>query len=324
MDGQRDISKVLACLAAVLLVSSPCLGACKGETRPDEVVQTQRRDRASIEVTMSGQTLGLDSVENARELGGYPTEDGRKVRNGRLLRSASLQGMSERDATRLRERYGLSVIADLRTSLEADESPDPVLDGVNYLDLHVVEDSIIRRRTADLADTFGEDGPDDEVEWARWMVDRGYADEQSYVALLSSATGKAGYRRLFDELISLPEGRSLLMHGARGKDRTGLAAMLVLSALGVEEHAILEDYLLSNEFLAVKIEQDRQSLIGAGIEDADELEWCLATLDKTDERMMRAAIDWMDSTYGSACDYVTRELGVNQEQLAVLRDKFLE
>lgn len=325
MSGRGDITRAWACIAAAAIIAaSPCLAACRGSERPDEGAPTQQQAQVSVEVTMSGQTLGLESVENARELGGYPAEGGRKVRHGRLLRSASLQNLSERDAKRLRERFGLSVMADLRTSLEVEESPDPVLDGVNYLDLHVVEDSVIRRRTADLEDTFGGEGPTDESEWAMWMVGRGYADEQSYVQLLSSATGKAGYRRLFDELIALPEGRSLLMHGTKGKDRTGLASMLVLSALGVDERVILKDYLLSNEFLAAKIEQDRQSLLSAGVEDADELEWCLVTLDKTDERMMQAAFDWMDSTYGSARDYVTRELGVNQEQLAVLRDKFLE
>ncbi len=325
MSARTGISKVLSCLAAsILAVLLLCLAACKGAERSHGDASVQQQVGASFEVTMSGQTLGLESVENARELGGYPTEDGRRVRHGRLLRSASLQGLSNRDAKRLRERFGLSVIADLRTSLEADESPDPVLDGVNYIDLHVVEDSTIQRRVAALADTFGDDGPYDEAEWACWMVDRGYVDEQSYVVLLSSATGKAGYRRLFDELISLPEDRSLLMHGTKGKDRTGLAAMLVLSALGVEERVMLDDYLLSNEFLAEKIAQDRQSLASAGVGDGDELEWCMAALDKSDERLLRAAFEWMNSTYGSPRGYVTRELGVNQEQLAVLRDKFLE
>ena len=323
MDGRRDIPKVCTSLAVAALVSlTPCLGACRAGARHEEA-PVQQQETPSASVTMSGQTLGLESVENARELGGYPAEGGRTVRHGRLLRSASLHDLSERDATRLRERFALSVVADLRTSAEIDESPDVVMDGVNYLDLHVVEDSVVRRRTVDLEEAFGDDGPTDEAEWARWMYERGYVDEQSYVALLSSATGKAGYRRLFDGLISLPEGRSLLMHGTKGKDRTGLAAMLVLSALGVDERVILDDYLLSDEFLATRIEQDRQLLLDEGVE-GDELEWCLVTLDKTDERMMRTAFDWMDSTYGSACDYVTRELGVDQEQLAALRDKFLE
>ena len=325
MHKGGDIAKAWTCLVmAVFLTGSPCLVSCRGVENPEVVASDRREAQASVSVTMSGQTLGLESVKNARELGGYPTEDGRMVRHGCLLRSASLQDLSERDSKRLRERFGLSAIADLRTSIEVDESPDPVLDGVNYLDLHVVEDSAVRRRFADLVDTFGEYGPGDEAEWASWMVERGYVDERSYVELLSSATGKAGFRRLFDELLALPEGRSLLMHGTKGKDRTGLAAMLVLSALGVGERVILDDYLLSNEFLAPQIEQDRQLLLGAPVENGDELEWCLVALDKADERLMRAAFDWMDSTYGSARDYVTRELGVNQEQLAALRDKFLE
>lgn len=311
-------------VTVALIVGSPCLGACRRSGNGEAAASAQQETRPSASVTMSGQTLGLESVKNARELGGYPTEDGRVVRHGRLLRSATLQDLSERDAKRLRERYGLSAIADLRTSPEVDESPDPILDGVNYLNLHVVEDSTIRKRSADLVDTFGEYGPDDEAEWACWMVDRGYVDERSYVTLLSSATGKAGYRRLFDELIALPEGRSLLMHGNKGKDRTGLAAMLVLAALGVDEHVMMDDYLLSNEFLATQIEQDRQSLLGVGVKNGDELEWGLVALDKSDERLMRAAFEWMDTTYGSAQDYVTRELGVNQEQLAALRNKFLE
>ena len=91
------------------------------------------------------QSINLDSVGNARELGGYITNDGRKVKHGVLLRTAALYGISSGDVTRLTKDYGLSVIADLRMSLEAASKPDPVIEGVKYVNLRVINEELARR-----------------------------------------------------------------------------------------------------------------------------------------------------------------------------------
>lgn len=59
------------------------------------------------------------------------------------------------------------------------------------------------------------------------------------------------YRKLFS-LLQNEENIPLMFHCSAGKDRTGMAAALVLSSLGVDEETILDDYLLSNFYLADK------------------------------------------------------------------------
>lgn len=58
------------------------------------------------------QSINLQSVGNARELGGYLTKDGQKIKRGVLLRTAGLNKISSEDVTRLTKIYNLSVIAD--------------------------------------------------------------------------------------------------------------------------------------------------------------------------------------------------------------------
>ena len=83
----------------------------------------------------AGQGINLKSVNNARELGGYTTNDGRKVKHGVLLRTADLNKISSEDVKHLTEDYSLSVIADLRMTYEIAPKPDPVIDDVKYTNL---------------------------------------------------------------------------------------------------------------------------------------------------------------------------------------------
>ena len=127
---------------------------------------------------------------------------------------------------------------------------------------------------------------------------------------------------MFRELLTLPEGGSLLFHCTQGKDRTGLAAMLILSALGADEGTILADFMLTNTFNAQLIEGERQVLTAQGLE-GDELETFMYAMDEVDPQYMINALDWMKENYGSALGYIQTELGVTDEEIEVLRDKYL-
>ena len=68
-------------------------------------------------------SLGLTGIGNARELGGYRSSDGRTVRRGVLLRTASLAGATEEDLRTLREKYHRG--SDCRRTAEADRPRHP-------------------------------------------------------------------------------------------------------------------------------------------------------------------------------------------------------
>ena len=69
-------------------------------------------------VTVEQQTLGLSSIDNARQLGGYVTKDGRHVKDNLLLRTAKLSTASEEDLQTLKDTYNLGYVVDFRTSSE--------------------------------------------------------------------------------------------------------------------------------------------------------------------------------------------------------------
>ena len=278
------------------------------------------------EAAAPAQSILLTGVGNARELGGYKTGDGRTVRHGVLLRTAKLSGATEEDIQRLVSGYHLAVVADFRGGMEREKSPDPEISVVRNLNLPIIDDEkqpLPKEMAAEVEALMAENGELSKLDMLRLAVRYGTFTDQMYVDFLSSDRGKAGYTQLFDELLALPDGRAILFHCTEGKDRTGCAAMLILYALGVDEETIMEDFLLTNTFNAALIEEDRRLLEAEGL-SAEEMETYLPIMDQVNPAYMTAAIAWMTENCGSPLGYITQELGVTEEEIAVLRDKFLE
>ena len=69
----------------------------------------------------------------------------------------------------------------------------------------------------------------------------------SLLASLLQARPILTFARVFASLLTLPEDEALVYHCSAGKDRTGMTTALILKGLGVDEHTIARDYLLTNE-----------------------------------------------------------------------------
>ena len=275
------------------------------------------------EVAPESQSLGLSGVGNARELGGYACADGRVVKHGVFLRTAALANATEEDIRILQDDYHLSTIVDLRMTAEAESAPDPEIEGVKYLRLGIIdEEEMAAKRQAISAEVMEGLDLSKKTDQLKLAIRLGIISDQMYVEFLSGEPGKAGYARLFRELLALPEGGSLLFHCTQGKDRTGCAAMLILSALGVDEETILADFMLTNAFNAALIESERQMLIASGLE-GDELETYMRAMDEVDPQYMINALDWMKANYGSVLNYIRTELGVTDGEIELLREKYL-
>lgn len=323
--GKRFLAVVATALAVLALAG--CGSAETASSTDAEVTQQESQPSAASqagEVGMQGQSIGLTSVANARELGGYVGEGGRVVRRGVLLRSAALAELSAEDQATLTDSYHLATVVDFRMSSEVEESPDPTIEGVRDVNLHIMDEQKLSELSATMTGLLqeGED-PTDSVTQLRLAIEVGIVSDHMYVDWLSSDVGRKGYAAFFQELESLEEGQALLFHCTQGKDRTGVGAMLVLSALGVDEQTIMQDYLLTNEFNAERIAQERQMLEKRGLE-GDELDEYLSAMDWVQERCLQNVLDWMVETYGSPQAYIQQELGVSAEQMADLQDKFLE
>lgn len=268
------------------------------------------------------QSIQMEAIGNARELGGYQTTDGRHIKPGILLRSAKPLTASENDIIRLRDTYHLATIIDLRMSFEREKEPNPTIKGVREIWCPVIDENKIRANVnGEKAAAF--QNAQNTFEKLKIAIKNGIVHDKMYIDFLADTQGKIGYRLFFKELLQLPTNKSLLFHCSQGKDRTGIAAMLLLSALGVPEETILKDYLLTNTFNASLIEKERLMLSSQNLSE-EEIHAYLSVMDYVNEQFMQNALDYIHKEYGSPIRYITQELGISENEITQMREKFLE
>lgn len=181
-------------------------------------------DRAEGErAAPRGRHVTLDGSVNFRDLGGYGTTDGRRLRWGRLFRADGLHRLTERDLEVL-AGLGLHTVVDLRTVEEGERR--------GRFPTHAVP---VRYFDIPMTDVLP--GLDD---LASWQEAAHIADE--YVRMVTD--GAAAVARAFGALAG-PAALPAVFHCSAGKDRTGVLAALLLAFLGVPDEVIVEDYVLS-------------------------------------------------------------------------------
>jgi protein-tyrosine phosphatase len=186
--------------------------------------------------------LVFEGCFNFRDLGGYPTADGRRTRWRRLFRADGLSRLTESDLDAL-AALGVVTVIDLRTDMEADTQgrfPDGV-EGVSYHHLP-------------LTDTLP--GEEETPDW-----DRAAFVSERYLAMLSEGTATVASAVA---LLADPERQPAVFHCSVGKDRTGVLSALVLGFLGVPDEIIVEDYALSYDAMLRILEHLKERYPDAG------------------------------------------------------------
>ena len=259
----------------------------------------------------------MTTISNARQLGGYKTKDGKTVRNDVLLRTAALTEASQEELEQLVEQYNLAAIIDLRASYELEEEPEPVVDGVAQYHFKIMDEQLMAQRAAGIADILMDPNVDP-VKRMMAILDADVISDQMYVEFLQGQTGKAGFREFFRVLLENPEDSAVLWHCTNGKDRTGVAAMLLLGVLNVDEETIMEDFMLTNVLFREEISAMREQL-GKYIQDEAMLDELMVTGKGVHAPYMRNAIDYIKENYGDIPGYVKAELGLTDADIAKLQ-----
>ena len=263
-------------------------------------------------------SIHLHSIQNARELGGYITDNGRRITNGLLLRTASLNGISDEDIRLLTNVYRVQNIIDFRMPMETAGAEDPPISGAQYHHLNVIALSNLPTQDMPEVDISNLDL----IQVVMMSEQMGMLDENMYIGFLSTETGKKAYADFFRFLLDTDPDRAVLWHCTGGKDRTGLAAMLLLSALDAEEETVVKDYLLTNEYNAKRIAGTRRYLKEQGYDDAL-IEKAVIVFDAVDERFMRSALAYLKKEYGSVNGYIRDGLNIFQTEIDILKEKYL-
>lgn len=290
------------------------LPAFEDETVVDNPLGPRRRCYYHI---FSGDSYGIaaprvlipDRFANLRDLGGYNTEDGSAfVAFGKLYRSHMLDAFDE-GGRALLDSLTLRSVVDLRMPDEAARRPDPPIEGADYYNLPPMTTGELNQFAVSLEDLkrMGSAG-----------AATAHSDMQrSYRAM---AFGNEAYRQLFRLLV---EGKTpLLFHCAAGKDRTGIAAALILWALDVPRDTIYYDYMLTNEARRDHIDR----MIGEVMREVDGDEAfadALRYFVGVDASSLRSTFDEIDSKYQDKQQYFSQELQVTPDDLAQLKRTLL-
>jgi protein-tyrosine phosphatase len=236
--------------------------------------------------------LAWDDCVNARDLGGYPTGDGRETRWGAVVRSDSLAALTPagRDALLA---YGVRSVVDLRLPAEIEAHPNPFAEpgdhGVAYTNVSILDPAAgFPPDTITLAENY------------LWSLDR-------FGGLVAAALAA---------IANAPEG-GVLIHCAAGKDRTGLIAALLLALVDVPDRTVAADYALTAECLRPR----EQAWLENGPGERADREALLVRYAPTAEVMLEV-LDRLRQRYGAVEAYL-RQAGVPADDLARLRARLL-
>jgi len=261
---------------------------------------------------MPGRNIGIASIPNLRDLGGYSTTDGAVVASGLVYRANQLSGISPEDMAQL-GALGLKTAYDLRTAEEREKRPDELPAGVEYVWLDVLADSP-QAGPAQL-EKLMQNPAEANAALGGGRVEAKF--QQSYREFVSLPSAKAEFSKLFRGIADR-QRLPAVFHCTTGKDRTGWAAASLLTLLGVPQDQVYADYLRSNDYILPAYQQVIDGFVAAG----GDAEIPRAILGVKKE-YLDAAFEEMRMQYGSIENYFAEGLGINAAEQEALRTLFV-
>jgi protein-tyrosine phosphatase len=237
----------------------------------------------------------MQGASNFRDVGGYLNADGQRVRRGYLFRSDHLAALTPDDLAQV-ERLGIGHSLDFRGTAESAATPYEIA-GVQRLSL-AIEPTVMARMQA-----LATQGVVPTTEETVDMMCETYRDFVNHNA--------GTYGRFMKHLLEQPTPQ--VFHCTAGKDRTGFAAALLLSALGVTRNTIEHDYLLTNQLYKRNVQ-----LEGQGHAHVMKVLW------QVQPEFLHAAFDAVDAQHGGMQDYLHGEIGLDSKEMAELKRMLLE
>jgi len=244
----------------------------------------------------STREVKLEGAVNFRDLGGYTTKTGKKIKMNVLYRSAALNNLTNADLTKI-EGLHIKYDFDFRGPFEVKTAPDKI------------PANTIRISLPAGSETIGD---------SNYMKNMGrYLKSDSFMMSFYTVLTpfKDRYKPLFDSLITNTKTSPILFHCTAGKDRTGIAAALILYALGVKEQTIFEDYEATNYY---RRKENAKSIAQMtkyyGLDEK-----IASNLMGAKKEYIAATFSTIKGKFGSIDAYLEKELGLTQQKIKILR-----
>lgn len=254
---------------------------------------------------MPTRRLMTKGLYNARDLGGFPTKDGKTTKFGVFVRSEAPVDLPEGDIAYLRN-YGVTASMDFRSSGEILSRPSDLREKMPYYHKPLFNEAAMASVKAH---------PPKNIGWGEQYISMAEESRRWACDVLAIAAENPG---------------ALLYHCTTGKDRTGLMTCYLLSIAGVGREDIAADYCVSQVFLEPVYNRIRSGKMRLGPASEDGAKQKMPPMPPMDDSFfqtpasaMLTLIDYLQEQYGGVVEYL-RKIGVPDATMDCIREKLIE
>lgn len=249
----------------------------------------------------------LDDLKNIR------TSDNKRIRKGVLYRSSNFAKLEDGDEEKLIKYYNLHYVVDFRTEEEATKMVELADSKINRYWFPMLESHENRMITKE-----------NRMPILKEMSKQPGGAKQSmivyYSLLITSKKAQKAYKDFFDTLLKINENEALAFHCTQGKDRTGVALMLLLSVLGVEKKTIIKKYLQYNK---IKFHFRFWAFVGMTLFISPRLARHLDKILGARKEYIASSYQTIEKEYQNIDNYISNVIGLSENDIKKLRLKYL-
>ena len=244
--------------------------------------------------------LYFETIENIRDLGGIKTSDGREIKHKLLLRSSDMHRLSATELERLKSEFKLQLVIDFRSSKSVVNKKDKLDGTIKYHHLRVLD--------------FLEHNSYDET----IQLPPDVFFKNIYRMLATQPEAIATYRQFFKFLLAQEQG-AVLWHCTSGKDRAGIAAVLLLHVLGCSLETIYQEHFATNLITRPMFEAKLQEIDPNNTYQVAFYEaFFIAKKEFIDEYFNE-----INTKFGGLDNYVHQQIGLSDNEVSLLRQRYL-
>lgn len=270
------------------------------------------------------QFLQTEGIVNARDLGGYSVRDGRRVKDKMLIRAAHLADATDADLQYLSE-VPVARVIDFRKEEEIPGRADRSVPGAEYVPLPIdasgnaaagmtekERKKFVGRKRFDVKKI---------IVMAAFNEKAQKVAREMYPVLLFDPGCQRQFAEFFRLVLATEEG-AVLYHCTQGKDRTGVASALLLAALGADRETIVADFDATNRVYEKDVAKYTRRVKFWGGKD-NEIATVQAFLGCNTDNFVKA-LDRIDLEYGSLDAYLSGPMGLTEDEILTLKERYLE
>lgn len=183
------------------------------------------------------------NIKNFRDISGYCNQEGQWIKRNMIFRGATLNHISVDEIKYMEEELGIRYILDYRDEKEAMLEKDVQFPHAKYERISALKTQDNQQKGFDFGEMLSHELTLENIQFLMQYIQEGYK---------TMAFDNPAYHRLF-ELLLRNDG-AVYFHCSAGKDRTGVSAFLIMIALGISEEDCIREYMLSNKYLQMFVE----------------------------------------------------------------------